>query len=253
MADVEGEGEGLSLNDLVARSGLPVRTIRYYQSEGVLPKPEHKGRDAVYRPSHLERLRLIAELQDRGLTLGAIAALLKRPASPGVSVDDWLGLDETLRGPWSEDRPVAVDEAALDGLIGRRPAGFRGRLEQAGLIQRQSAGTGWMVPSPRLLELALQLQGAGIDVEVTGQATDLLRRRLKRAVDDLIVLFAESAGGGFAGQATADELATALAALRPVARETAGIILAQEVERGLRSLLDADPTALSRRRRSGRS
>jgi len=234
---------------VVARSGLPARTIRYYQSEGVLPKPERKGRDAVYRPAHLDRLRLIAELQDRGLTLGAIASLLERPASPGVSVDDWLGLDETLRGPWSEDQPLAVDDGGLDRLVGRRPAGSRGRLEQAGFVKRQDGGVGWLIPSPRLLELALQLQAAGIDVEITGQAVALLRRRLHRAVDDLIELFTESAGGGFAGQATAEELATALGALRPVARETAGIILAQEVERGLRTLLDADPTALRRRPR----
>ncbi|MEJ7583553.1 MAG: MerR family transcriptional regulator [Acidimicrobiales bacterium] len=250
MSDADSD-DGLSLRAVAAHSGIPVRTIRYYQSQGVLPKPEHKGRDAVYRRSHLDRLRLIAELQDRGLTLTAIADLVKRPASPGSSVDDWLGLDETLRGPWSEDRPMVVDEDGLTELVGPRPAGFRGRLETAGMIERRSDGLLWQIPSPRLLELALQLHGAGIDVEVAGQATDLLRRRLSRAVDDLIVLFTGSAGGGFAGGASADELATALAALRPIARETAGIILAQEVERGLRTLLDADPTALRSRRRTG--
>jgi hypothetical protein len=76
-----------------------------------------------------------------------------------------------------------------------------------------------LIPSPTLLDLALQLHDAGIDVEVTGQATELLRRRLARAVDDLIALFVERTGAGFAGQASSrDELATALSTLRPLAR-----------------------------------
>ncbi len=104
-----------------------------------------------------------------------------------------------------------------------------------------------MIPSPALLDLALQLDEAGINVEVTGQAAELLRRRLARAVDDLIMLFVEGPGTGFAGQASRAELASAVTALRPIAREAAGIILAQEVERGLRRLLEAGPTALRRR------
>ena len=78
-------------------------------------------RSAVYRAHHLERLRLIAELQDRGLTLSAIRQLLGRRASPGMSVGDWLGLDETLRGPWSEDRPRVVDDNELADALGTRP------------------------------------------------------------------------------------------------------------------------------------
>ena len=38
-----------------------------------------------------------------------------------------------------------------------------------------------------------------------------------------------------------------ISAPRPIAREAAGIILAQEVERGLRSLREAGPTAIRRR------
>ena len=53
------------------------RTIRYYQSEGVLAAPRRDGRDARYNPGHLERLELIAELQERGLKLEAIKSLLE--------------------------------------------------------------------------------------------------------------------------------------------------------------------------------
>jgi DNA-binding transcriptional MerR regulator len=243
--DVPDEVPAYGLAELAARSGLAARTIRFYQSADVLPRPDRRGRSAVYREHHLERLRLIAELQDRGLTLSAIRQLLGRRASPGMSVSDWLGLDDTLRGPWSEDRPSFIDDDELADALGTRPPGLQGRLERSRYLEGQPDGS-WLVRSPALLDLALQLQDAGIDVEVTGQATDLLRRRLGRAVDDLIVLFTGRTGAGFARRASADELAASLHALRPIVREAAGIILAHEVERGLRELLQPRPTAVRR-------
>jgi len=244
--DVPDEVPAYGLAELAARSGLPARTIRYYQSVDVLPRPDRRGRAAVYREEHLDRLRLIAELQDRGLTLGAIRRLLGRRASPAMSVGDWLGLDETLRGPWSEDRPSVLNDDELADLLGGRAPGLRGRLERSRYVECQPDGS-WLVRSPALLDLALRLHDAGIDVEVTGQATDLLRRRLARAVDDLIALFVERTGAGFARRGSRDELAAALHALRPIAGEAAGIILAHEVERGVRGLLEAGPTAVHRR------
>ena len=102
------------------------------------------------------------------------------------------------------------------------------------------------MPSPTLLDLALQLHDAGIDVELSGQLRDLLRRRLAKAVDDAVKLLVERTGAGFAGTATPAELATAVGALRPIARETTSLILAQEVERALRQLVDGGPDALLR-------
>jgi DNA-binding transcriptional MerR regulator len=250
--DVSDGVDTFGLAELAIRSGLPARTIRFYQSADVLPRPDRRGRSAIYREHHLERLRLIAELQDRGLTLSAIRHLLGRRASPGMSVGDWLGLDETLRGPWSEDRPTVVDADELADVLGERPAGLQSRLERSRYLEHQPDGS-WLIRSPALLDLALQLQDAGIDVELTGQATELLRRRLARAVDDLIVLFAGRNATGFAGGGSMEELATSLQTLRPIAQEAAGIILAHEVERGLQGLLEGGPAAVRRRPQRGNS
>lgn len=51
---------------------MTARTVRFYQSVDVLPKPDRGDRAAVYHEKHLEGLRLLAELQDRGLGLSAI-------------------------------------------------------------------------------------------------------------------------------------------------------------------------------------
>jgi len=235
------------LEEVVARSGLPARTIRWYQSEGLLPKPAKQGRDAVYGPEHVERLRLIADLRDRGLTLVAIRDLLKRER-PSSTVAEWLGIDATLTAPWSDDRPRVIDRDELTAMTqGRRP-GLLAELQDTGYVQPADAGT-WLVPSPALLDLALQLHDAGIDLELSAQLRDLLRRRLAKVVDDAVKLLVERTGAGFAGNATAAELATAVGALRPIARETTSLILAQEVERALRQLVDRGPAAMVRARR----
>ena len=41
----------LTIDELAAQSRVPSRTIRYYQSKGVLPPPEIKGRVAYYGPT----------------------------------------------------------------------------------------------------------------------------------------------------------------------------------------------------------
>jgi DNA-binding transcriptional MerR regulator len=239
--------DGYGLAELVGRSGLPARTIRWYQSEGLLPKPTKHGRDAVYTDDHLQRLHLIAELRDRGLTLTAIRDLVGRER-PARTVAEWLGIDATLSAPWSEDRPRIVNREELAELTGGRRAGILAELQDAGYVQPADGGT-WLVPSPTLLDLALQLHDAGVDIDLTGELRDLLRKRLAKAADDAVKLVVGRTGTGFAGNATPEEVATAVGALRPIARETTSLILAQEVERALRQLVDEGPAAIERKRR----
>ena len=235
---------GHTVDEVARITGTTVRTIRWYQSEGLLPKPSKNGRDAVYRRDHLDRLGLIAELRDRGLTLTAIRDLVAHER-PARTIAEWLGIDATLTAPWSDDRPRIVDRDELAALISDRRTGLLAELQDAEYVKPTDGGA-WLVPSPTLLDLALQLHDAGIDVELSGRLRDLLRRRLAKAVDDAVKLMVERAGAGFAGAATPEEVATALGALRPIARETTSLILAQEVERALRDLVGAGPAALER-------
>lgn len=244
---IPSDPEEYGLDELARRSGVPARTIRFYQSERLLAKPAKRGRDAVYTADHLERLRLIGELRDRNLNLGAIRELVAN-ANPARTVATWLGVDATLSAPWSDDRPRIVTKEKLDELVGDRRDGLLAELQQSGYVEPTSGGT-WAVPSPTLLDLALQLFDAGINVDLSGRMRDMLRRRLAKAVDETIKLLVERAGEGFAGGATPQELAVALGALRPVARETTSLILAQEVERALRDLVERRPSSVSTSRR----
>src|SRR5215218_9123926 len=121
------EPQTFGLDELAARSGIPARTIRFYQSERLLPIPAKRGRDAVYTVDHLERLRLIGELRDRSLNLASIRELAAKD-NPSRTVSEWLGVDATLSAPWSDDRPRVMDQAELERLIGDRRSGLIGDL-----------------------------------------------------------------------------------------------------------------------------
>ena len=238
------DGE-LSLDELAERSGVSARTIRYYQSEGVLAAPRRDGRDARYNPGHLERLELIAELQERGLKLEAIKSLLSR-AGKRSSVSEWLGIDEALRASWTDDQPANMTLAEVHERLGRRPRRLVGELVDAGLLVRQDNGS-FVAPSDAMLDLTLRLLDASVTIDVAGRAANLLRRRLAQAADDLVKLFDAETGRSFAGEGAPEEVAAALDALRPVAIDAAGLILAQELERALRHLAT---TGTRRSRRS---
>ena len=122
-----------TIDELAAHSGVPSRTIRYYQSKGTLPGPERRGRVAYYRADHVERLRVIAELQDRGLRLDAISDVLQRLEEGGDSLQDWLGMGDQLQAPWSDDRPIVLSEPDLLERVGHRRPGVLAELARLGL------------------------------------------------------------------------------------------------------------------------
>lgn len=238
--------EEFSLDELAERSGVSSRTIRYYQSEGVLAPPRREGREARYNPTHLERLELVAELQSRGLKLEAIQSLLERAGKHRTSVTEWLGIDEALRASWTDDHPATMSLAEVHQRLGKRPRRLVGELVDAGLLVREDDGS-FLAPSDALLDLTLRLLDAGVSVDISQQAAELLRRRLARAADDLVKLFEAETGRSFAGRGAPEEVAAALDVVRPVALDAAGLIFAQELERTLRRLAS---TGTRRSRRS---
>src|SRR5687767_4687505 len=112
-----------TIDQLAAETGVPSRTIRFYQAKGVLPAPERSGRVAFYGEAHVDRLRVISELQDRGLRLQAIRDLFAREGKGPLSIEQWLGLGAQLQEPWYGDVPRLYQEDELLEVIGDRAPG----------------------------------------------------------------------------------------------------------------------------------
>jgi DNA-binding transcriptional MerR regulator len=237
--------EELSLEELADRCGVTARTVRYYQSQRVLPRPRKHGHYARYNTEHVQRLEHIAELQERGLKLEAIRAVLAHEDSGAAG--DWLGLDAALRNPWISDRSRTMSLSELHQLLGERPRRVVGELADTNMVSRQADGS-FLVPSPALLDIALRLSDAGVSIDVADRAATLLRRRLAKAAQDLVALFEGETGRSFAGSGTPQEIATALDTVRPIALDAAGLILAQEMEQVLRHLAAGGPRRPARRR-----
>jgi DNA-binding transcriptional MerR regulator len=228
----------LTVDEVAARTGVTVRTIRYYQSEGLLPTPTRHGREVRYGDEHLERLELITRLQERGLRLQAIAELVRQ----GDSAADWLGLTESLTQPWTDDRPLLLRESELAARIGA--AGVTvDDLVRTEVVERRADTTPvmYLVPSPGMLDIALSLVALGIDLDVAAGLRSLLQERLRGLATELVSRFTDEVSLTLLADAGPADLTRVLQQLRPLTRRSVDLLFAAEMERAQRELIEPDP------------
>lgn len=223
---------GLTIDELAATSRVPSRTIRFYQSRGALMNPEIRGRVAYYGKQHVERLKLIAQLQDRGLRIDAIGDLMKRIDRGEVDLAEWLGVEEQMQTPWAQDQPRTVNEAELYELAGTRRPGLLADLARAKIVERK--GDVYLLGSPTLLAMAMKLEAVGIDLETAASASAILRKHLSRAVGDLVELFVGRIKDGHVSIAQSGKL---FETFRSVGIDSVRVLFAREMESALRKLL----------------
>lgn len=182
------------VNTLAEAAGIGVDTVRFYQSRGLIPPPQRRGRFAIYDEGHLERIRRIRAWLEGGFSLAQIRRLLededddagsavavgKAPASDGHLLE---ALAERSVGEGTVSRAELAAETGV-------PEALVASVIQAGLIQpievrgeerfpRQDlemvAGAleilGLGMPLDRLLELAAE-HAANVDA-LAEQAIDL--------------------------------------------------------------------------------
>lgn len=88
-----------SIGELARRTGLPVKTIRFYSDEGVLPPTDRTPAGyRLYDTRSLARLELIRTLRELGLGLEDVAAVLaSRVSVPELAGRHLEALDEQIR------------------------------------------------------------------------------------------------------------------------------------------------------------
>ena len=66
----------LSIGEVARRAGISTSAIRYYEGEGLLPRPRRRSGRRVYGPEVMVRLRLVELAKQAGFTIPEIRRLL---------------------------------------------------------------------------------------------------------------------------------------------------------------------------------
>lgn len=112
----------LSSGDLARATGHTVRAIRFYEEEGLLkPAVVSEGGHRRYTPDDLERLQLISDLRELGLSIGEIRAVLDIRTGCHTASEFALRFQQVLAGHLEQaqrrlERLRRVKKELLDAL-----------------------------------------------------------------------------------------------------------------------------------------
>ncbi|MER6139955.1 MerR family transcriptional regulator [Streptomyces sparsogenes] len=194
MATTDTEEPTLTVDELAARAGVTVRTVRFYGTRGLLPPPViGPRRVGHYGPEHLSRLALIEELQHHGMTLSAIERYL-RQLPPDLSADD-LAIHRALVASWAPDAP---EEASREQLARRagRPLSEEDidRLAALNVLERTDDPDVFRI-DPGVLHLGMRLLDVPIALETILAAHTVVLEHSRSAARELSRLFREEVWG----------------------------------------------------------
>ncbi|TXL87545.1 MerR family transcriptional regulator [Streptomyces sp. IB2014 016-6] len=178
----------LTVDELAARAGVTVRTVRFYSTRGLLPPPViGPRRVGHYGHEHLSRLALIEELQHQGMTLAAIERYLEQ-LPPDLSAHD-LAIHRALVATWAPDSAEEATRAELEKRAGRPLADEDvDRLTAMGVLARADAPGRYRL-DPGLLRLGVELLGVPIAHETILAARTVLLEHTRSAAHALSRLF----------------------------------------------------------------
>ena len=114
--------ELLKIGEFARRASVSLRTLRYYEELGLIsPSARTKGGFRFYRCEDLDRLRLIRDLQELGLTLEHIRDILNAP-DPRTSRHGFL--DHVRKALVEQQRLVDEQISALESQRARLALGL---------------------------------------------------------------------------------------------------------------------------------
>jgi DNA-binding transcriptional MerR regulator len=207
--------EELTVDELAARTGMTVRTVRFYTAEGLLPAPERRGRVAYYGVQHRMRLELIRELQDHGYTLAAIERVLDRIPLDASAAD--FAMQAALLAPWTPERTEELDRDGLERRAGRRLSRPEFDLLLAlGVVERTANGRFRTTPST--LGMGLSMLDLPVPAAVLREAAAVIHEHAAAVAEGLAEVFRHGVWEPFRRGETGDQeqLAALVRRLRPL-------------------------------------
>src|SRR3954453_20090404 len=209
---IDGE---YTVDELAARTGTTVRTLRFYASEGLLPPPERRGRIAYYDGRHRMRLDLIRTLQEHGYTLSAIQRVLARIPEDAAPAE--YAVQSAVLAPWLPGRTEDVDRDELERRVGRALSDEQ--LEYlAGLGAVQRLPDGRFGISQAMLGHATELMKLPVPRSVLRESAEIIQEHAAVVADGLTDVFARAIWGPYQrGELSHEQVVQILERMRPLA------------------------------------
>jgi DNA-binding transcriptional MerR regulator len=189
---------GMAVEELSARSGAPVRTIREYQTWQILHPPTRVGRRGFYDESHVRRLEGIARLQERGYSIAAIRDLFDA-WEQGAGLRDVLGVDDAIGLP-ADEAPISITHAQLAELLApiAESARLLARARKVRLLVAD--GDDHLARSPALVQLVADAIAAGVSasaaLDLAATVTNAADATGRAAAEVIAEVVATGADGG---------------------------------------------------------
>ncbi|WP_166903912.1 MerR family transcriptional regulator [Mycobacterium sp. DL440] len=175
------------IDDLAREAGTTTRNVRVYQDSGLLPRPQRRGRVAIYTDRHLRQLRAITRLLGEGFTVKHIMKFLSglQPGQNLVDVLDLSDLEELVTAPWSrpETRTMSLEE--LEERLGELDPSMVRRLTTHGLIEPTADENVYSVTDARLIDDFASLVSRGMPLAIVLRTTTAVDKKLDAAAREL--------------------------------------------------------------------
>jgi DNA-binding transcriptional MerR regulator len=234
--DSNSSGE-YRIDDLARLSGTTTRNIRAYRERGLLQPPRRVGRLALFDDSHLERLKLISSMLDRGYNITHVREMLTA-LEDGKELADVLGLQEALVKKWSEDEP---EELSVDAV--RRLAGDQhslDRLVSLGLVSLD--GDKAVAARPKLLRAFEAMRNYGMAMDKVIDVHEEVSPSIDKISRTLVDAGAQQVARRFdpakpRGEADLTDLASMLVEFRTLAVSSVTASLAISIERTIETVV----------------
>lgn len=150
----------LTIEELAAETGMTVRNIRSHRARGLLPAPEVRDRVGYYGPEHVDRLRMIQELQEDGFNLKGIERLLSQNLGPA---DQFISFKREI-DEFDREPPQTFTREELAKRFGAEIDDALKRAVEAGALVAVD-GDRFEAPFPSLLDAAEGVIATGVPLD----------------------------------------------------------------------------------------
>lgn len=171
------------IDDLAREAGTTTRNVRVYQENGLLPRPQRRGRVAIYTDRHLSQLQAIVRLLSEGFTVKHILKFLTglQRGEGLVEVLDLAELEELVISPWSNPEAQTMTRQELEMQLGRLDGATLRRLVSGRIIEPTDDKDSYLVSDRRVIDDFARLISRGMPLAAILKTTTAVDKKLDEA------------------------------------------------------------------------